>query len=71
MYRNNPFLRLLKKAVLLTGLTAISFMVAADCAQDCQAKYDECMKISHSVGKAKICGEILNSCKLECATGGE
>jgi len=60
-----------RQFILFIMLGLSSLLVSADCAQDCQAKYDECMKMSHSAGKSKICGEILHSCKLECATNGE
>lgn len=59
-----------KKMTLLIGLATISMLVAADCAQDCQDEYTECMHDSQSTGKAKICGEILRECKLKCAIDG-
>jgi len=61
----------LKRSLILVGMIGFSFVVAADCAEDCQAKYEECMKMSHSSGKSKICGEILHDCKLDCAGNGE
>jgi hypothetical protein len=62
--------KLVRKSVVVIGLAAISALVAADCASDCQQEYDECMKHSQSTGKAKICGEILRDCKLKCASDG-
>ena len=59
-----------KRMVLVMAIATSSMLVAADCAKDCQDKFDECMKMSHSAGKDKICGEILHDCKMECAMGG-
>lgn len=62
---------MLKRIVMLIGLATISMLVAADCAQDCQNEYAECLQDSQSTAKSKICGEILRECKLQCAMSGE
>ena len=62
---------MLKRIVVLVSLATLSMLVAADCAQDCQDEYNECMHDSQSTAKSKICGEILRECKLQCATNGE
>jgi hypothetical protein len=61
---------MLKKFIVLVLIAAASMLVAADCAQDCQDEYTKCMHDSQSAGKAKICGEILSQCKMDCATSG-
>lgn len=66
-----PKTALLKKLMLVVLVAGFSALVAADCAKDCQQEYDDCMKVSSSVAKEKICGEILRECKLACATNGE
>jgi len=58
---------MLKRTLLLIITAVFSMLVAADCAQTCQDKFDECMSVSHSESKEKVCGEILHQCKLECA----
>ena len=62
---------MIKRLVLVLCATACSMLVAADCSETCQEKFDECMKASHSTGKQKICGEILHDCKLDCKSNGE
>lgn len=64
-------LSVVKKMLLVGVIAGFSALVAADCAKDCQQEYDDCMKVSSSVAKQKICGEILHDCKLACATNGE
>lgn len=68
----NTGLPMLQKRVILAILMhGVSFIVVADCREDCQTEYDECMELSRATGKAKICGEILHECKLACAEAGE
>ena len=62
---------LIQKLLMISLVAGFSALVAADCAKDCQQEYDDCMKVSTSVAKQKICGEILRECKLQCATNGE
>jgi len=61
---------MLKKLVVLIAMAAISMLVAADCAQDCQDEYAKCLQSSQSTAKEKICGSLLRECKLQCATDG-
>ena len=62
--------KILKKIVVLIGMVAISSLVAADCAKDCEDEYAECLHDSKSTAKEKICGSILRECKMKCATDG-
>lgn len=61
---------MLKKIIVIICMAAMSMLVAADCAKDCEAEYQECLHDSQSSAKSKICGEMLRECKLKCATEG-
>ena len=62
---------MIKRLLCVSLVSVLSFSVIADCREDCQTEYDKCMENSSATGKAKICGEILRQCKLDCAEAGE
>jgi len=62
---------MIKKIFIFTCITLLTFTVSADCRQTCQDEYEECLRVSQSTGKERICGQRLRDCNLKCATDGE
>jgi hypothetical protein len=61
----------LKKLFAFLLIMALSFTVTADCLQTCQEEYEECLRVSQSSAKERICGQRLRDCNLKCGTDGE
>lgn len=62
---------LIKKPLAFLCIMVLSLAVSADCRQTCQEEYEECLEVSQSTAKEKICGQRLRECNLKCATDAE
>jgi len=62
---------LLRKLLMPLLIAGFSLSVSADCRQTCQEEYEECLRVSQSTAKERICGQRLRDCNLKCAADGE
>lgn len=61
----------LKKMLAFLLIVIVSVTVSADCRQTCQEEYEECLRVSQSSAKERICGQRLRDCNLKCGADGE
>jgi len=62
---------MIKKIFVFLAIALLSLVVSADCRQVCQEEYEECLHVSQSTAKERICGQRLRDCNLKCAADGE
>lgn len=62
---------MIKKIFIFLSITLLALTVSADCLQTCQEEYEECLQVSESTAKERICGQRLRDCNLKCAADGE
>lgn len=62
---------MIKKIFIFISIALLSLTVSADCRQTCQEEYEECLQVSQSTAKERICGQRLRDCNLKCGADGE
>jgi hypothetical protein len=62
---------MIKKICSFFAIALLSLAATADCRQSCQEEYEECLQVSQSTAKERICGQRLRDCNLKCASDGE